>query len=407
MNDLEQDKLQAFFSQQIKNLLKEFHINHKEFILESLNSSDRFYKIDFDDSNKSTFKIVIHLFGDGLDLEKKAFLEESILKDLKKANFNYLNAIKDKFILNILINFTSIHKKINKNTSQDILYPTRDNNTDTNNSNINTANIDSNFTELSDTNSILGDIKNIFCVASAKGGVGKSSISANLALSLKSSGYSVGLLDADIQGPSLVKMFNIKDDIKIDANQKLIPMDVMGLKCVSFAMLSSKNHALIWRGPLISKAISQLLFDVAWPDLDYLIIDLPPGTADVTITIVDSIALDGVIIASTVSPIALIDAQKAVSMFKMKDIYIYGVIANMVSLNCSNCGSVNYPFGSMKNLEYFCQSNDLKLMSCLPLVKHSTSESDHKKPHTYSDLAFLYDEHYKNAILSAHKYLID
>lgn len=176
----------------------------------------------------------------------------------------------------------------------------------------------------------LPGVKNIIVVGSGKGGVGKSSVATNLAVSLASSGAAVGLLDADIYGPSVAHMMGMADSrIKANADKKMMPLERFGLKFVSMANLAAQGQALVWRGPMLHSAVKQFLSDVAWGELDYLIVDLPPGTGDVQLSLANSADITGAVIVTTPQDVALIDAARAIDMFRKNQIPILGLIENM------------------------------------------------------------------------------
>lgn len=172
-------------------------------------------------------------------------------------------------------------------------------------------------------------IKNIIAVASGKGGVGKSTISVNLAVALAKTGAKTGLLDTDIYGPSIPTMFNIHQHPEITPDKKIIPLEKFGVKLLSIGFLVDPSDAVVWRGPMVSSAVRQFLSDAQWGDLDYLILDLPPGTGDIQLTIVQTVSLTGAVIVSTPQNVALDDARKGVSMFSRVDVPVLGIVENM------------------------------------------------------------------------------
>jgi ATP-binding protein involved in chromosome partitioning len=183
----------------------------------------------------------------------------------------------------------------------------------------------------------LEKIRYIVAVASGKGGVGKSTTSANLALGLAAQGWRVGLLDADVYGPSMPRLFGLSDKPKVEGG-KLAPLEAYGLKIMSMGFLVDENIPMVWRGPMVSQAISQMLGEVAWGELDALIIDMPPGTGDVQLTIAQQVPLAGAVVVSTPQDLALIDARRAVAMFQKVEAPILGVIENMSYFLCPHCG---------------------------------------------------------------------
>ena len=191
----------------------------------------------------------------------------------------------------------------------------------------------------------LPNIKKIIAVASGKGGVGKSTVSANLAVAFAQQGLKVGLLDADIYGPSVPRLMGIKDQKPDNQNGKLIPIEKHGLKIMSMGFLVAEEAAMIWRGPMIQTALTQLLRDVDWGELDVLVIDLPPGTGDAQLTLAQKVPVTGAVIVSTPQDLALIDARKAVEMFRKLSVPILGLIENMSYYKCVNCGHEDHIFG--------------------------------------------------------------
>ena len=183
----------------------------------------------------------------------------------------------------------------------------------------------------------LQKIRFIIAVASGKGGVGKSTTSANLALGLAAQGWRVGLLDADVYGPSMPRLFALTDKPKVEGG-KLVPLEAYGLKIMSMGFLVDENVPMVWRGPMVSQAISQMLGEVAWGELDALVLDMPPGTGDVQLTIAQQVPLAGAVIVSTPQDLALIDARRAVAMFQKVEAPILGVVENMSYFLCPHCG---------------------------------------------------------------------
>ncbi|MBG0793786.1 Mrp/NBP35 family ATP-binding protein [Methylocystis sp. H62] len=183
----------------------------------------------------------------------------------------------------------------------------------------------------------LEKIRFIVAVASGKGGVGKSTTSANLALGLAAQGWRIGLLDADVYGPSMPRLFGLNGKPKVEGG-KLAPLEAYGVKIMSMGFLVDENVPMVWRGPMVSQAISQMLGEVAWGELDALVIDMPPGTGDVQLTIAQQVPLAGAVIVSTPQDLALIDARRAVAMFQKVEAPILGVIENMSYFLCPHCG---------------------------------------------------------------------
>ena len=221
--------------------------------------------------------------------------------------------------------------------------------------------------------------KNIIAIASGKGGVGKSTFAVNIAVALNKLGNKVGILDADIYGPSVPRMMNITDKPKVNENKKLVPLEKYGIKCMSIGFLIGEDTPTIWRGPMIMKALEQMFNGVEWGELDYLIIDLPPGTGDAQITLAQSSKLSGSIIVSTPQDIALIDARKAINMFKRVDVPVLGVVENMSYFICSNCNERHEIFsngGAKREAEKF----QTEFLGELPIDKNLRINSDKGLP---------------------------
>ncbi|MEN8165153.1 MAG: Mrp/NBP35 family ATP-binding protein [Acidobacteriota bacterium] len=193
----------------------------------------------------------------------------------------------------------------------------------------------------------ISGIKNVIAVASGKGGVGKSTVSANLALALAQADFAVGLLDADIYGPSQQMMTGAKGEPRGTADGRIHPiMAPGGVSVMSLGFIVDTDQPVIWRGPLLMKALEQLIVDVEWGDLDYLIVDLPPGTGDITLSLCQNVDLAGAIIVTTPQDVALIDARKGLAMFQKLDVEVLGLIENMSGFTCPECGHEEHIFGS-------------------------------------------------------------
>jgi ATP-binding protein involved in chromosome partitioning len=190
---------------------------------------------------------------------------------------------------------------------------------------------------------ILPSVKNTIAIASGKGGVGKSTVAVNLAVALAMEGASVGLVDADIYGPSIPLMFGVNERPKVSQN-KLIPLEKYGVKIMSIGFLVDPNEAVIWRGPMASGAVKQFMSDVHWGTLDYLIFDLPPGTGDIQLTLVQTIPLTGAVIVSTPQDVALADARKGLTMFTKVNVPVFGIVENMSYYVCGHCGHREHIF---------------------------------------------------------------
>jgi ATP-binding protein involved in chromosome partitioning len=193
---------------------------------------------------------------------------------------------------------------------------------------------------------ILSGVKFKIAVASGKGGVGKSTVSTNLALSLRRLGYTVGLLDADIYGPSQQMMLGVEGKPQIDeADEKIMPMENHGVKTMSLGLITDPDTPVIWRGPMVMKALDQFLTDVKWGELDFMIIDLPPGTGDAQLTLTQKVPLTGAVVVTTPQDVALIDARKGLAMFRKVNVPVLGIVENMSFYICRHCGEREEIFG--------------------------------------------------------------
>ena len=194
----------------------------------------------------------------------------------------------------------------------------------------------------------LANIKHIICVASGKGGVGKSTTACNLALALHQLGNKVGLLDADIYGPSLPMMMGVVPGTRpqIKDQRLMVPIIAHGIECNSMGFLVDERTAMVWRAPMVISAFNQILTDTAWSDLDYLVVDMPPGTGDIQLSLAQSVRISGAVIVTTPQDVALLDARKGIEMFRKVDVPILGVVENMSTHICSNCGHEEAIFGS-------------------------------------------------------------
>jgi len=224
----------------------------------------------------------------------------------------------------------------------------------------------------------LDSISNIIAVGSGKGGVGKSTTAVNLALALQSEGARVGLLDADIYGPSIPSMLGVKGQPSTDG-EHIIPKEAHGLKVMSIGFLVDEDSAMIWRGPMVTSALQQLLGDTLWGPLDYLIIDLPPGTGDIQLTLAQRIPVAGAVIVTTPQDIALLDARRAVHMFRKVDVPVLGVVENMSTHICTACGHEEAIFGHGGG-EQMAEDFELPLLGRLPLTMEIRSALDEGKP---------------------------
>ncbi|NOX37844.1 MAG: P-loop NTPase [Calditrichaeota bacterium] len=188
-------------------------------------------------------------------------------------------------------------------------------------------------------------VARVLAVASGKGGVGKSTVSTNLAIALAQTGLQVGLMDSDIYGPSIHIMMGIDQKPRVSPEEKLLPIEKYGIRMMSMGFLVDREAPLIWRGPIVTKAVQQFLRDVDWGQLDILVIDLPPGTGDIQLTLVQKTPLDGAIVVTTPQEVAVVDARRGYRMFEKVQTPVYGIVENMSYFVCDQCGSKHYIFG--------------------------------------------------------------
>ncbi len=236
-----------------------------------------------------------------------------------------------------------------------------------------------------DADTAMATVKNIIGVASGKGGVGKSTVSLNLALALSQTGAKVGLLDADIYGPSIPLMLGMKDAAMQVDNNKLQPVDSHGIKVVSFGFFAEQEHqAAIYRGPIISGILKQFLVDTNWSDLDYLFVDLPPGTGDIPLTLAQTIPITGILAVTTPQDVASSVAVKAIGMFQKLNVPIIGVVENMSYFTCSKCDEKHFIFGE-GGAKKISEKFNIPFLGEIPLNSGIMSGSDLGKPIMLTD----------------------
>ena len=231
---------------------------------------------------------------------------------------------------------------------------------------------------------LLPNVKNIIAVASGKGGVGKSTTAVNLALALAAEGASVGLLDADIYGPSQPMMMGIEGRPESVDGKNMEPMENYGIQVMSIGFLVAQDEAMIWRGPMATQALEQLLRQTNWKDLDYLIVDMPPGTGDIQLTLSQRVPMTGAVIVTTPQDIALLDAKKGIKMFEKVGVPILGIVENMAVHICSQCGHAEHIFGEgggkKMALEY-----KMDYLGALPLDMQIRLQADNGRPTVVAD----------------------
>ena len=231
---------------------------------------------------------------------------------------------------------------------------------------------------------LLPNVRNVIAIASGKGGVGKSTTTTNLALALASEGARVGVLDADIYGPSQQVMLGLKGRPESADGKSITPMESHGIQAMSIGALVDVDQPMVWRGPMVSQALEQLLRDTMWSNLDYLLIDLPPGTGDIQLTLSQKVPLTGVVIVTTPQDIALIDAKKALKMFEKVHVPILGIIENMSVHICSKCGHFEHIFGQGGGDE-MSKDYEIDVLGALPLDIKIREALDAGKPTLISD----------------------
>lgn len=225
----------------------------------------------------------------------------------------------------------------------------------------------------------LQNIKNIIAVASGKGGVGKSTTAVNLALALQAEGATVGILDADIYGPSVPRMLGCKGQPESSDGKSLEPMIGHGLQSMSIGYLVEEDTPMIWRGPMVTQALEQLLNDTRWKDVDYLIVDLPPGTGDIQLTLAQKIPVSGAIIVTTPQDIALLDAKKGLKMFEKVEVPVLGIVENMSIHICSQCGHSEHIFGEGGG-QRMSEQHGVDFLGALPLDIRIREQADSGNP---------------------------
>jgi len=254
-----------------------------------------------------------------------------------------------------------------------------------------------------ETNEIKGKpipgIKNIVAIASGKGGVGKSTVTANLAVTLAKMGFKVGLLDADIYGPSAPIMFDVVRErplsVTVDGKSKMRPVENYGVKILSIGFFTKPDQAVIWRGPMAAKALNQMIFDAAWGELDFLLLDLPPGTGDIHLSIMQSLPITGAVVVSTPQTVALADAKKGVAMFNQESINVpvLGIVENMAYFTPEELPENKYYIFGEGGAKWLAEDLDVRLLGEIPLVQSIREAGDIGRPaalqeHTPTEEAF-------------------
>jgi ATP-binding protein involved in chromosome partitioning len=312
-------------------------------------------------SNKSITNVIVFENEVIIDLE----INNPTLQSKNKIKASINDVLKSKFNqIDVKVNF-----KITKTTSKTILNDSR----------------------------VLENVQNIIAVSSGKGGVGKSTVTANLAISLQKMGFSVGVLDADIYGPSIPMMFDVIDKkplaVNLNGKSKMKPIENFGIKILSIGFFTKMDQAVIWRGPMASKALNQMIFDSEWGNLDFLLIDLPPGTGDIHLSIMQALPISGSIVVSTPQNVALIDARKGVSMFKQENINVpvLGIIENMAYFSPSELPGKKYYLFGKEGAKNLSMDLGVPFLGEVPLVQSLREAGDIGRPAALQDESEIKD----------------
>lgn len=237
----------------------------------------------------------------------------------------------------------------------------------------------------------IAGIKNIIAIASGKGGVGKSTVTANLAITLSKMGFKVGVLDADIYGPSIPIMFDLANErplsVNVDGKSKMKPVENYGVKVLSIGFFTKPDQAVIWRGPMASKALNQLIFDAAWGELDFMLLDLPPGTGDIHLSIMQSLPITGAVVVSTPQTVALADAKKGVAMFQQEsiDVPVLGIIENMAYFTPAELPDNKYYIFGKQGAKHLAEDSKIPFLGELPLIQSIREAGDAGHPVALQD----------------------
>ncbi|KAK0628923.1 P-loop containing nucleoside triphosphate hydrolase protein [Bombardia bombarda] len=224
------------------------------------------------------------------------------------------------------------------------------------------------------------DVVKVIAVSSAKGGVGKSTVAANLSLAFARLGYRSGILDTDVFGPSIPTLFNLSDEPNLSPDNQLLPLTNYGVKTMSIGYLVGESSPLVWRGPILLKAIQQLLHEVAWGGLDILVLDLPPGTGDTQLSITQQVVLDGAVIVTTPHTLAVKDAVKGINMFRKVGVPILGLVQNMSVFRCPHCHGDTNVFGGSEGVLKACKEHEMEFLGDVPLHPNIGEDGGRGKP---------------------------
>ena len=318
---------------------------------------------------------------------------KAILSNINDQNINYdslqnLLIFGNEIEIDLNINNPTLHfkKKIEDTITKSLTEIFKD---------IGKIKINFNVVKKDDLPKIKGDqipgVKNIFAIASGKGGVGKSTVTANIAVALSKIGYKVGVIDADIYGPSMHLMFDLVDAvpraIEVEGKRRMSPPENYGVKVLSIGFFTDAQQAVVWRGPMASKALNQLLWDAHWGEIDYLLVDLPPGTGDIHLSLVQSIPLTGAVVVSTPQDIALADVKKGVNMFQMPsiDVPVIGLIENMSYFTPKELPENKYYIFGNSGVKNLSEKMNIEFLGEIPIVQSVREAADAGRPAVMQD----------------------
>ncbi|OIW24472.1 P-loop containing nucleoside triphosphate hydrolase protein [Coniochaeta ligniaria NRRL 30616] len=224
------------------------------------------------------------------------------------------------------------------------------------------------------------DVRKVIAVSSAKGGVGKSTVAANLSLAFARLGHRAGILDVDIFGPSIPTLFNLSEEPRLSSNNQLIPLSNYGVKTMSMGYLLGPSAPVVWRGPILMKALQQLLHEVDWGGLDVLVLDLPPGTGDTQLSVAQQVVLDGSVIITTPHTLSLSDAVRGISMFDKVSVPVLGLVQNMSVFTCPCCATQTHVFGTSDKVKQLCAERQIEFLADVPLHPRIAEDAQEGKP---------------------------
>ncbi len=304
--------------------------------------------------------LCVTLQRDGISPEDKRTIEDEIIEALKGEAQE-----DDIFVLSESTKSDDIYKSAGLETKKEVKKP---------------AELRVGHGPVAEKKSIPG-VKKVIAIGSGKGGVGKSTFTANLASTLSSMGNKVGIIDADIYGPSMPMLLNKRGE-KPEAsdNKKILPLESYGMKFISFGNFVHEDEPVVWRGPMLGGVLNQFFFDTEWGELDYLLLDLPPGTGDVQLSMVQNLELDGSIIISTPQDIALLDARKALHMFDKLNVHVIGMVENMSSFVCDDCGKEHFLYGT-GGVRSACSELGVGFLGSIPMEMNLRKGSDFGTPY--------------------------